>query len=494
MTRAAWVKRIAAIAAVVLGFGVAGLMCQRVGARGRYAEAYSTYGAGPEGTRGLFLLTQELGAEPQRWSEELGRLPPGAMLVALGSCQEWMRRPLGRLEREALKDWVEAGGVLVVAGVPDYLTQEDFGVHLTTSGVSCEPTEGLVGMLARAARRAERHKERSGGTGEPNDDDVVEPVPDGDPPVVDAEVPADGGVATDPSVVDPSFDPDGPATPFAEDDPTELDDLPNAFGEDPAGVYQELTDEAGPPPPEWAYGTAAPLAWMPPIGMRQALGIRVEEDHTRRTLMVRDDGEEAAVRVDVGRGAVIALSSASQFTNRDLYEYSGGILFARLVEEYAPGGVVLFDEYHLGVGERRSLTRYLRQAGLAPFAMQLLFVVVLLVAWLGSRFGAPRRELAADPAGTASYVDGVGTLYAKAADPSGTLAIIAARALGRIAAHHRLPTSNADKMAEELDKRGLADAAGAVRAIAAELEGPVSARGLGRAVAAIDRNRTLAMQ
>ena len=60
-------RRAAIAAAVILGLGLSGVMCQRVSARGRYVAAYSTYGSGPEGTRGLYLLAEQLGARPQRW-------------------------------------------------------------------------------------------------------------------------------------------------------------------------------------------------------------------------------------------------------------------------------------------------------------------------------------------------------------------------------------------------------------------------------------------
>ena len=51
-----WLGRIAVGALVCIGLGAAGLMCQRVGERGRYVSAFSTYGSGPEGTRGLYRV------------------------------------------------------------------------------------------------------------------------------------------------------------------------------------------------------------------------------------------------------------------------------------------------------------------------------------------------------------------------------------------------------------------------------------------------------
>ena len=65
-------------------------------------------------------------------------------------------------------------------------------------------------------------------------------------------------------------------------------------------------------------------------------------------------------------------------------------------------GPVLFDEYHLGVGERRSMMRYLRQAGAMPLVLQLLLVALLLL-WRARR--ALRRRARAGEAAPAG--DGV---------------------------------------------------------------------------------------
>ncbi|MCA9609583.1 MAG: DUF4350 domain-containing protein, partial [Myxococcales bacterium] len=298
-------KRVAIGAVLLVAFGVSGLMCARVGERGRYVGAYSTFGAGPEGTRGLYLLAEEEGARPQRWAEDLGRLPAGGMLVALGGCEQLMRRELGRIEREHLEAWVRGGGTLVVAGVPDYLSRE-LGVELVPAVGQCQATEGLIAMLDRADGRRQQRKRES------------------------------------------------------DEEDTEVEDLPGMFQDDPYGTYDEVVEEGELAEARAAVGASPPFEGIPLVGMREPLGIRIDDAALSRSTLLRldgPDGEAAGVRVDLDEGQVIVLASSSMFLNRDLASQNGGILFSRLVAAHvaAGGGPVLFDEFHLGVGQRRSL-------------------------------------------------------------------------------------------------------------------------------------------
>lgn len=428
-----WAKRVMAGALVVLAFGAAGLVCQRVGERGRYATSYSTYGAGPDGTRGVYLLARELGARPERWAEDLGRLPERGMLVALGSCDQLMRRELGRVERENLTRWVAEGGVLVVAGVPSYLTRDAFGVALSGDRERCRPTEGLIGMLARAEDRASGRKRTQ------------------------------------------------------DDSGRDLDDLPDAFREDPSATYDEVTAQDPLPAAQTAVASGAPLEGMAPIGLRRALDVEVSQNVLGDTMLRLDgpDGRAAGVRVRVGQGFVIALASASPFANRDLRD-GGGVLFARLVRAYAPDGPVLFDEYHLGVGQQRGTIRYLRQVGAGAIFVQVLLLIGLALWRAGARFGGVRIDPLPEPGGTASYVDGVATLYEKASDPAGAARIVVRRALARIAAHHHVVTSDPARLMRELEERGRHDAAAAVRDLDSILVSEIGRPPLARLVSEID--------
>jgi hypothetical protein len=129
----------ARIAIVVVGLVVvaSGLsMCGRVASRGRYAAPYSSIGAGPHGTRGLYLAAAGLGAAPMRWTRDLSGLPEGGTLLAFGGCSLPVRRPVRRYEATALDAWVRRGGLLVVAGATDYLPP-DVGVSLRRPPGQC---------------------------------------------------------------------------------------------------------------------------------------------------------------------------------------------------------------------------------------------------------------------------------------------------------------------------------------------------------------------
>ena len=380
------------------------LVCGRVADRGRFAVAWSSYGAGPDGVRGLYLLAHELGARPERWAQDLARLPAqGGMLIALSDCEHGMARPLSRLEQAELRAWVERGGTLLVAGAHHYLP-DDFPLgfqpdprcteehELFDDDHSEEPEQHEVFAVAEPLRGLPPLVFRGAGSLRVADDALV---------LLERRAPAE-----------PS---DAPS-----DAPSGAD----------AGVDAGVGMEA--------------LASMDPSSAVEVVG--------------------AAARL--GRGHVIALASASPLQNHALLEEDGGALFARLLAHYAPRGPLLFDEYHLGIGERRSAMRYLRQAGATPYVLQLLLVVAVLLLRAGARFGGVLPAPEAAPGGTASFVAALGTLFGRAKDPAGTTQILARQALGRVASHHHLQGLSAPRLAEQLRARGRGDAAEAVLSIA----------------------------
>ncbi|HKU40738.1 MAG TPA: hypothetical protein VJR89_21405, partial [Polyangiales bacterium] len=163
-----------------------------------------------------------------------------------------------------------------------------------------------------------------------------------------------------------------------------------------------------------------------------------------------------------GLGRVIVLASASMLQNAELGSSDGGELFVRLLRSYGGGAPVLFDEYHLGIGERRTLMRYLRQMGAAPLALQLVLLVGLLLWRAGARFGSVQAAPAPKPAESTSFVHALGQLYARSADARGALELIARDAYARIAAHHHVEVATPARLAQALAARGATHAVQAV--------------------------------
>lgn len=378
---------------VLVAMGASFVACARVMSRGRFALRYSTLGAGPEGTRGAFLLTRSLGASPVRLTEDFGALPEGAMLVALGGCDHTASRELSGLERRELTAWIERGGVLVVAGAGGYLS-EDLGVSITPlSPWACDGS--AFGRIAGAI-------------------DAIEDAPE-----------EPGGVGDDPVSGDPGV--------WAPDDPLG----PDAWDE---GLDSGV-DSDGLPRLRWAAPIAEPLLGAPLVGLRAQGSLRISDpaatpSAASATTILESEGLPVGVVIERGRGRVIALASATFLTNRDLITSGGAAVFSRLVRAYAPGGVVLFDEYHLGAGERRSFVRYLVQAGFLPVALQGLLVALLLAYRRSARFGAPLLAPPKQPQATASFVMAVGSLFRASRDAQGALGLLVKGAIDRIARHH----------------------------------------------------------
>ncbi|AKF05764.1 hypothetical protein DB32_002913 [Sandaracinus amylolyticus] len=403
-------RRVAVALAIVIALGASGLVCARVADRGRWALSYSTHGAGPEGARGLYLFAHERGVPVRRWSEDLGALPDGGMLVALGGCDHFGARSLSRPERERLVRWVDAGGTLVVAGADEYLPRE-LGVALSgPAGEACFGRTGAFGMIVRAWERAE------------------------------------------------------------EDDGEEVRDVTGRIARDPTRAADELAPEDAAPPITWAHAVGGSLRGMAPVGLRRAASVHVD-DPASATILLRVEERTAGVSVARGRGTVIALASASALQNRDLASAGGAALFARLLASHE--GPVYFDEYHLGIGAPRSFMRWVAEIGLLPVALQLLVVLLFFLWRAGARFGDTQRDVERAPATTASFVGAVGNLFAKSEDAAGALVLITRHALSRIAAHHRLDGIPHERLADELARRKRHDAADAVRRITSAREGTI---------------------
>jgi hypothetical protein len=265
----------------------------------------------------------------------------------------------------------------------------------------------------------------------------------------------------------------------AADEPSEAEPAPPEAASAP---HPDADVEATPAEPsqassgdaQWGVPLAPPLAGLPIVAFDKPGKLIVEDFTLAEPLLsnpaARESGGEdmpaLAVTFTRGRGRVIVLSSASMLQNRALDGAEGATLITRLLHAYANRELLIFDEFHLGLGERRSLMQYLRNAGAMPLIAQLLFALGVLLWRRGARLGMPRparRE--AGPLGTTSFVTALGGLYQRVGDRGAAIRLIARAALLRVARHHALGSLQADALARELTRRGAVRAAQAVREI-----------------------------
>jgi hypothetical protein len=388
-----------------------GLILERNAARGRFTRAFSTYGSGPEGTRGLYLLLGELGYRTARWSQDLARVPDKATLIALGACDNAAVRALSRYERDDLEAWVARGGLLVVAGARNYIPN--------TLSVAFEDDRRC--RLRGDAESSAPELPRSLPTPEPGEphtapDEVLEAL---------SEIAREQSEAFD--------------------------------GSEKREVL--------------AIPMGGALKGMPFVPFRRPAQLLADEALQFQSLLVAPDSGSEVTPLGLtythGRGRVIVLSAGNMFQNAELLASEGAPLFTRLMHAYAPSDLVIFDEYHLGLGERRSLMQYLRQAGTYPLFGQLLLIACIVLWRAGARMGKLRATGERDPRlGTAEFVGALGRLYARVGDKRAAIRLIARAALARIAQHYALGHAPASALVRELTGRGALRAAEQVQLIA----------------------------
>ena len=104
-----------------------------------------------------------------------------------------------------------------------------------------------------------------------------------------------------------------------------------------------------------------------------------------RVLIADEAGRPLALRYSAGRGEIVVLAPVDWFLdNAELGQGQNALLFVRLVEELAPHGRVLFDEYALGGWVPDSPIALAFAPRAFPFSVHLLLwasLAIWLVAW-----------------------------------------------------------------------------------------------------------------
>jgi hypothetical protein len=240
-----------------------------------------------------------------------------------------------------------------------------------------------------------------------------------------------------------------------------------------------------------AEAVGPPLTHLLSFDVEEPMTLRVGHDSEATELLTSSHGS-LALTTPLGRGRIVLLGIPEALTNRALSE-GGGQLFARLLQAFAPRGPVLFDEYHLGMGERRSLVGYLRDAGYTPLLLQLGLAALVLLLAGATRIG-PARAAEPSPRTTRPFAEALAQLLARSGDAPGALQRLSGYALGRIASHYHARGVAPDQLERWLTLQGLFAVAAYVARVRAHAELPLlQGETLTQRAQAIERDATAAL-
>jgi hypothetical protein len=197
-----------------------------------------------------------------------------------------------------------------------------------------------------------------------------------------------------------------------------------------------------------------PLSYLDAFAFDEPRLVMSMDDEQTTELVASELGMLAAT-TPYGRGRVVLMGTAVPLTNAHLAE-GGGLMFARLLRAFAGEGPVLFDEFHLGMGERRSIVGYLRERGLGFDLLQLASCIVIGLLAYGARLGPALRHTPAPARNTQRFLSALGALFYRTRDVHGALEVLSRHGLMRIAAQYRAQGVALDELESWLAAQGLA--------------------------------------
>jgi hypothetical protein len=269
-----------------------------------------------------------------------------------------------------------------------------------------------------------------------------------------------------------------------------LDQAPESALE--AWLQGRSTRSESPARDQLAEAAGPPLSYLLPFSVREARPLRVGHD-AEATEILRSEEGTLGLTAPYGRGRVVLLGIPEALTNAALSD-GGGLVFARLLRAFAPEGPVLFDEYHLGMGERRSLIGYVRELGYGPLLLQGLCALLVTLLAFATRVAPAQAFVPGAVRVQRSFLDALSALFQRSQDTRAALNLLAEAALARIARSYHAHGVPAHKLEHWLKLRGLFAVAHYARNIARHGSAPLSAdETLTSRAQAIDQDATLAI-
>jgi len=327
------------IVAVLFFAGIAELLRMRF-SRGDVYPVYSTYRADPLGTRAFYESLQLLpGIRAQRWLRDIEKLPEnfhGTLIFAGVRRYDWESMPAAEAER--LDTLIRGGARVVVAFTAGYTEHPkpkpadadadgDSGEQFDAVAIAAHKEHRSSPKTAARDKRDESDKSDKRDEGDEGDD-TLKPVDAGEQWGVKLNV---YKIRPDKSGIYP--------------DALRSDDAPRAL--------------------------PAKLEWM------SELFFEPQPDSDWRTLYARQ-GRPVLIERQTGVGAGTLVLAADSFflSNEALQRARATALLAWIVDAPNGGGLVIFDEWHLGMEEDTGIAALARRYGLAGAA----FVAALFAA------------------------------------------------------------------------------------------------------------------
>ncbi len=173
-----------------------------------------------------------------------------------------------------------------------------------------------------------------------------------------------------------------------------------------------------------------------------------------------DKAGPLALLIPVGKGRLIAVADGAVFSNSQLSRSENAVFLADLLAHYAaPGGRILFDEYHHGDAADaggsvwEDLGRPLQLA-----LIQLCFAALALLVLLSVRFGPPVPPVRLLARSSADYVGSLASLYRRAGASQTALETLYRQFLRDICGRLALPPDvDLERLAAVAARRGQID-------------------------------------
>jgi hypothetical protein len=288
----------------------------------------STYNAASAGYKALYLWLRELGVPAKRWESPLTELPREAGVLLMMS----PRLGPGPGEVKALEKWVRDGGTLVLVSSPWNAFAEPFGFEM-----KMRPLDSGHGLRPRALARDGVRNEGEPSRGRP-ERSAAESKGD--------EVGAPGSARGDP-------------------------------------LHDQKKEEESPSfqPGPYIRGQRT---------IKSKIHPGIDSQRPEAIVHARDAFGNLIVAVEERRGRVIMIADPSLFSNLHLREGDHARLALDLLLTHLGEGVLLIDEYHHGYGRVTSVAAYLFQSEAFVPMLQAMFLLLMLWAAAGRRFGPPR--------------------------------------------------------------------------------------------------------